>query len=189
LYTYMNIFRTIVHQTLLDKGNADQIENEGPFPVQDVKNSYLGGGYYFWDNHIELAHWWGKVHCANKYVICQGDLEVTEDLFFDLLGSREQQLYFKDVISKLPGAEHMPIGSVIELLKELEGKPNKKGIFPFKVIRAMDVKNNSFKQNVIPFAKKKVGEMTLAPQIIVCLIEKNNLHLRSYKIIHPDKYI
>jgi hypothetical protein len=38
----MSEFETIVHQTLLDKDNADYIEDNAPFAVENVDQAYLG---------------------------------------------------------------------------------------------------------------------------------------------------
>lgn len=184
------MFITIVHQTLQDRENADYVENNGPFAVENIEQSYLGAGYYFWDDHIELAHWWGTNRIKSDYVICEGKLEVKKELFLDLVGSRQDQKYFKAIIEKLGAlAKNMAIGKIIEFLKNLETQPNKKGIFPFKVIRAMDVANNSFNQQYKHFAEGRNGKSSITPQMIICLIEKNKLVLPTYKIIYPDKYL
>ncbi|MDB5153045.1 MAG: hypothetical protein JWR54_1796 [Mucilaginibacter sp.] len=185
----MSAFETIVHQTLQDLDNPNHIEDNGPFHVENIDQAFLGSGYYFWDDHIELAHYWGEVHCGRKYVICAGELSVEKELFFDLVGNRKDMIYFKDIISRIPELENMPIGKIIEFLKDLNSRPNKRGIFPFKVLRAIISSVTAFKQDIKSFASKRQGNMTLTPQIMICLVEKNNLHLQSYKIIYPDKYI
>lgn len=189
----MNVFKTIVHQTLRDNDNPDYVEDHGPFPVKDVKNAYLGSGYYFWDDHIELAHWWGEIRCENNYIICQGVLNVEKELFCDLVGCRQDMIFLKNVIARIPELHTMALGSVIEFLKELDSRPNKKGIFPFKVIRAIDTSENSFESKYehdkLYFSVKRKGFTTFAPQIMICLVEKNKLHLNSYKVIHPNKYV
>lgn len=182
------MFQTIVHQTLRDDNNADHIENNGPFSVEDIEQSYLGSGYYFWDDHIELAHWWGQKRIKGRYVICQGELKISKELFFDLVGCRQDQKHFKDVIERF-GFQNKSIGTVIELLKNVEKKPNFKGIFPYKVIRAMDVSDGSYAQEYKKFVSSKKGRANLTPQMIICLIEKNKVVLPTYKIIHPEEYI
>ena len=181
------MFQTVVHQTLEDRGNPENIENHGPFPVLNVKNSYLGAGYYFWDDHIELAHWWGKYYVKKDYVICEGKLSVEKDKFLDLVGSRQDQKYFSFMIEKL-GMQNESIGTIIESLKEMDMKPNFKGVFPYKVIRAMDVtsKSTSVEKS---FASGKKGMANLAPQIMICLIKKNKVILPEYKIVFPEDYL
>ena len=98
-------------------------------------------------------------------------------------------IYFKECISKIPALENMAIGKIIEFLKDLNSRPNKKGIFPFNVIRGIMSNTTGYKQTYKDFASKRTGNMTLTPQIMICLVEKNNLHLQSFKIIHPEKYV
>ena len=182
------MLQTISHQTLEDRDNADHIEDYGPFPVGNVDQSYLGYGYYFWDDHIELAHWWGKVHCAGNYVICQGDFDVPSEIYYDLVGNRRDQINFSELISEL-NLDKLPLGQIIEVLKDLESKPNTKGIFPYQVIRAVDKHENTYKQEIYKFADNREGETTLSPMIVICLVKKNPLLLHSYKIIYPEEYV
>ncbi len=183
------MFTTIVHQTLEDRDNADHVEEQGPFAVDDIKHSYLGSGYYFWDDHIELAEWWGECRINGNYIICEGDLKVPKEQFFDLVGCRKDQIYFLEVIKKL-NLGKLKIGAIIELLKDLERRPNKKGIFPFKVIRAVDIYTRSkYNQEIMKFAEKRNGLANLSPMMIICLIKKNKVLLPTYRIIYPDKYV
>lgn len=55
---------------------------------------FLGEGYYFWDNNIGRAHRWGKNHCNNRYLILEGDFVLSGDSFLDLVGSREDLMFF-----------------------------------------------------------------------------------------------
>lgn len=181
------MFNTIVHQTLQNKENADEVERDGPYPVEDYKNAYLGYGYYFWDDHFEIAQWWGMVHCSDNYFICEGELNVDFDSFFDLVGSRKNQKFIREAANDL-GLSDSPLGKLIEILKDLEKRPDYKGIFPYKVIRAVDETLGSYNQDFIKFVEGKKGKTSLSPQIIICLIEKNARFLRSYKVIYPENY-
>jgi hypothetical protein len=185
----MSYFETIVHQTLVDNEDPDRIEAEGPYAASDIANSYLGSGYYFWDDHIELAHWWGEKHVKGDYVICEGELTVDKSLFFDLVGCRQDMIYFKDIISRMPQLRNLEIGKIIEILKEMSKNPNKSELFPFKVIRAVVKSKTSYTEEVVDFAKNKPGKMTLTPQIFICLVEKNKLHLQAFKVVYPSKYL
>jgi len=51
------IFTKVVPKTLLDDDNPNYIGEYGPFPGEGNKKLYLDGGAYYWDEHIELAHW------------------------------------------------------------------------------------------------------------------------------------
>ncbi|MDQ3395305.1 MAG: hypothetical protein M3512_14505 [Bacteroidota bacterium] len=175
---------TLGHQTLEDRDNADYIENNGPFKCT-MKEAFLGEGYYFWENNIDLAHIWGRVRYNGNYVICDAKLNVDELIFLDLLGNRNHQIYFQTIIQKL-GLKGRPIGKIIEFLKELEKRPDKKGIFPFKIIRAVDSSKNV--KDRLKFSDKRESYLNINPVIIICLVEKNNLVLQAFKIIYPEAY-
>jgi hypothetical protein len=181
------VFKTIVHQTLSNRENPEYIENNGPFKISDIKTSYLGEGYYFWDNHIELAHWWGTAHCNNNYIICEAKFEIEESDFCDLVGSRQDQIYFKQIINML-GFHGKTIGSIIELLKGLNLEPKTKGIFPYKAIRGVEYQTNKYNQFFYYYAQNKPGKIPLNPRIIICLITKNPTILKNYKIIFPENF-
>lgn len=182
------VFKTTVHQTLKDKNNPDYIEDHGPFPGENIGKLYLGQGTYFWDDHIDLAHWWGKAHIGGEYIICQADLEVEDTSFFDLVGCRQDMIYLRRMISDL-SIGHLKLGMVIEFLKDLQKYPNNNGIFPFKVIRAVDVSNTTYNKEWIYFAENKKGETSLTPVYLICLIAESNVILSSYKIVYPEKYV
>jgi len=174
------MFETIVHQTLQNKNNNKEVETNGPYPTSDIKNSFLGSGYYFWDNHIELAKFWGRIRCNNNYIVCEGELKVDKNDFLDLVGSRNDQIHFLKLVSTL-NMQNQSIGKTIEALKALEKE--EKGIFPYKAIRVMDsLPKKKFPQKQLKFSNKE-NYSILAPMYIICLLEKNKLILPSIKVI------
>ena len=56
----MEITEYILFQTLVDRGNYLECEENGPYPC-NWENSWIGEGYYYWYHHLELAIWWGNV--------------------------------------------------------------------------------------------------------------------------------
>lgn len=182
------MFETTLHQTLQDRDNADDVERDGPFRVRDIKRAYLGNGYYFWDDHFDLAHWWGEKHCNNEYIICQADFAIERDDFCDLVGSRRDQNYIAECFETF-NAHHLNLAQLIEMLKEFEKQPHTKGSFPYKAIRAVEIQENSFEEMIVRFAPDRPGITSLTPRIIVCLINKEPTILTNFKIIYPDKYV
>ena len=177
------MFETIVHQTLQNKNNNAEVEANGPYPTTDLKNSFLGRGYYFWDNHIELAKFWGKIRCNNKFIICEGELKIEKKDFLDLVGSRSDQIHFLNLVSTL-NMKKQSIGKTIEALKALEKE--EKGIFPYKAIRVMDnLQKRKFPQTQYKFSSKE-NYSILAPMYIICLLDKNKLILPTFKVIFSN---
>ena len=59
----------ILYQTLEDKGNYLDNENEGPYPCA-WENTWLGRGFYYWYHHMIVGKWWGKQRYGEgNYVI------------------------------------------------------------------------------------------------------------------------
>jgi len=71
---------TIGHQTIEDQNNVDEVEKNGP--IKAVFKPYLGDGYYYWDNNIKAAHWWGSNNYGGNYMICESKLELKRPGFF-----------------------------------------------------------------------------------------------------------
>jgi hypothetical protein len=183
----ITVFTTRVHQTLDDKENADYVEKHGPFPANPDGGLYLGTGTYFWDDHLELAHWWGDVHLDGKYMICEADLNVKKTMFCDLVGSRQDMQHLKQMIDEL-NISHLRLGAIIEVLKTVEKKRGKGDVFPFLVIRAVDDSPTSFEREEIYFAEEKKGYTSLTPVYLICLIAKSSLFLSSYRVVYPEFY-
>ncbi len=183
------MFETIVHHTVQDLHNPQYVEDNAPFKmVNKGKGTYLGQGYYFWDNHFELACWWGEVHCNNKYMVCEANFEIPNSDFCDLVGSRADQMYFQECIEMLK-AEVNTMGAIIDLLIALEQRPERKGIFSYKAIRAVDIYKGAFPQHLVNFNTGKDGITLLNPKFIVCLFKKDAQILKNFKIIYPDNYL
>ena len=176
------MFKTIAHQTLENRKNNEYVEANGPFAVENIKKSFLGAGYYFWDNHIELAKFWGESHCNNNYIICESQMNINKNDFLDLVGSREDQIHFLELIKTLK-MQDQPFGNIISSLKDLEKEKN--GIFPYKAIRAVDnLPKKRFAQSAFKFSDKE-NYSILSPMYIICLFEINELILPTYKVIYP----
>lgn len=185
------MFKTIGHHTISDTKNPDKIEASGPFKAEG--RPYLGEGYYFWDNHIELAHWWGYEHYSNSYMICESKIEASQEDFFDLVGSREDQIYLIHVREKF-NLGSRPLGAIIDFLRELAAHDEtKRKVFPFNVVRAMDVYHRSkfdLKRIILSMRSgTPLGITNLAPKMFICIFKKNNPPLRTFKVIYPESYV
>lgn len=181
--------RILGHHTVEDRDNADTVENEGGFKCTS-KEAFLGIGYYFWDNHIEYAHHWGNVRYPHGYMICESSMEFSEDLFLDLVGSRDDQIFLQEVWERLQAKHNCkswPIGRFIELLKELNETNEYRDIFTQKIIRAVNNSVSLFR-NDVSFSTKAPGRTNLSPIYIVCIIEKKPIIFHTFRIVYPDFY-
>ena len=181
--------QTVAHHTCNKEGERAYVEVNSPFLSDYIpdknKLQFLGAGYYFWDDNIEMAHNWGRWHYKNSYFIIECNLHMPQGLFLDLVGNRSHLRYFSNLMSKFEekgfAREKWTIGAFIEYLKSLERKDP--GIFPFKVIRALDLSPKDKELSRFYFVPGKNNYMNIDPRLVICLIEKNSLILRSKTIV------
>jgi hypothetical protein len=178
-------------QTLVDRNNPDDIEEFGPFKCTK-NNAWLGHGYYFWDSHIELAHWWGKNSYGKNYIICRASAYLDKTCW-DLHGNGIHRNDFKEICEEIidrgiSTKDRLLVAHVIEYLK-------KNNLFFYKAIRALGVngvsqvmadKHMVYRLN---FAAKSHVYLDLLPAVQVCLIEKSALSLQNYLIVYPEEYV
>ncbi len=188
---------TIGHHTCLNTEDVDKIEQEGPFKAthdsKTGKYQFLGTGYYFWDNNIEAAKFWGETHYKGNYLVFKADLIIPKEKFLDLVGSRENMIYLQELMvrfkSQNKNSEHWELGKFIEFMKEVANKPGFKNVFPYTVFRAID--NNAVikKEYKYLFVAGKHSYINLNPRLIICLVEKSSLVLKNFCVVYPEKYI
>lgn len=172
------------YHTLEDRDNADEVEINGPF-ICTRNNAWLSDGYYFWDSDLELAHEWGRVGYQlrrKQYLICQGEI-LNDDFIFDLVGSVLHQKTFIAMMDLL--LEQLPNGvepRMVDVLDFLRSN----GAFPFNAIRAAD---KHLKSREVSFGGKRGEYAILNQRTQICLLNKKNLILPSFRIIFPLKYV
>ncbi|MBF1311941.1 MAG: hypothetical protein HXN06_02310 [Porphyromonadaceae bacterium] len=79
----------------------------------------LGWGYYFWDSLIHAAHWWGRTHYRDNYIICQSFYDAHSDRYFDLVGDLTHREMLRECADELRKRkqEDFSLAEVLELLK------------------------------------------------------------------------
>lgn len=182
---------TIGHHTVQNLGNFKQLEQNGPILAEynpvNKKLPFLGKGYYFWDYNYEMALYWGKQRYNGKCYIFEGELSVQDNLFLDLVGRRQDMELFKrlmDRFKKFNNNNDWPIGKFIEFMKNLNAQQKYNGIFPYKIIRAIDSSAKNMTKHY--FSEGKKNWIELNPRMVICLIEKNNLNLTSFKLVYKN---
>lgn len=180
-----------LYQTLEDRENPDKIEAEGPFICRST-GAWLGDGYYFWDTHIELGHWWGKTNYSVRgYVVCRA-FAILDNSCWDLHGNGNHRLQFENVCKQMVDEgiakpESLLVPNVIAFLKKKK--------FPFKAIRALgmgSISSNQTEDSIvyrIKFKENKYSYLDLHPPVQLCLIEKKALSIKEYLIVFPQNYV
>lgn len=175
-------------QTLEDRNNPEEVELDGPFECTRT-DAWLGRGYYFWDTHIELAHWWGNKGYRTKYIICRADGRLDENCW-DLHGNGAHRLEFEEICKELISKRIFEESRLIvpKLIMYLK----KNNIFVYSSIRALGsgggIADPLLKYR-IKFKNYDKTFLDLRPPVQICLLEKQALSLSGYSIVYPEHYI
>ena len=166
--------QTIGHHTCSKDNGEQYVVMHAPFmsPYQPVtkKLPFLGAGYYFWDDNLEMAKFWGDRHYHGKYFILKSDLQIPVDTFLDLVGNRQDMLHIKNLLGKMKeygfDRPNWTLGASIEAMKKINSKiPD---FFPFEVIRAVD--NSALDDDKVFFTAGKPNYTNLNPRIVICFL-------------------
>lgn len=175
--------KIIGHHTCRKEGTIEEIEENGPFLSTHIENNpqehkFLGTGYYFWDNNINMAHAHGQKNYKRRYYIFEASLHVDEDNFLDLAGNRIDMLNFQEIMTKFhqndERTKDWTLAHFIEFLKI-------KGIFPYRAIRAVDTSIDA--KEVIKFVLDRRNYINLNPIFLICLLDKQKDLIHAFKHI------
>lgn len=132
-----------------------------------------------------MAKDWGNSHYNGHYCILEAIIKVADSIFFDLVGSRKHLNMLKTLQNKFAeynfSRDNWELGTFIEFLKDRENEDKYKGIFPYKVIRAVDIKPKS--RWILKFVKGKKNFTNLDPRYIICIINLENVTLAEKKLL------
>lgn len=181
--------------TCLKEGGKDFVLKNAPFLGEHKPNhpdnakrklQFLGQGYYYWDNHIEMAKIWGRTHYRNSFYILSCQIDISHKKCFDLVGNRSHQIYLTETMNRLNkrGFEtnHWEISKCLEYLKKLALSDI--NVFPYENIRALDyLPPEELQQIEYYFVTNNQHYTILNPKIAICVIDKESLPLQSQKII------
>lgn len=180
---------TTAQHTCLNIGTDEDLLKNSPFigihnPIED-KHQFLGTGYYFWDDNIEMARIWGKKHCNNSYVIIETEIDINQDKCFDLVGNRKHMKALLSIVNhlKLYGyhKEKWVISQCIEFLKDKE--LNELFEFNYECVRAIDyVKPREYNPQKYLFVKNTDHYTILNPKIAICIIDRKYVPLQPKTI-------
>lgn len=69
-------------------------------PIYSERDTWLGQGFYFWEHHVENAHYWGRKHYSGRYHIYESSYRNTER-GLDLVDNYEDRERLIALIQKL----------------------------------------------------------------------------------------
>ena len=174
---------SVVYQTLEDRENADAVEEHGPY-ISKIESAWLGRGYYFWDFHIELGHWWGRLrYKENNYMICKAFCDVNPDRCWDLHNEGSHREEFIKALrlltdSKIAGGKDITVAQVIEYAKN-------NGFFNHEAIRVQGINSATEELQSIDVGarlifnkKNQAVYYDIYPAIQICLLKNTSLSLK-----------
>jgi hypothetical protein len=192
----MSNILVFTYQHTCKRGSTAYILKNSPFrsPVTKTRNGkfsipFLGAGHYLWEENIDAATRWGRVHYNNIYSIIEYvDLEIPDAQLLDFKNRRDTQFFEEvvvDYVNKCPERKNWALGQWLEFFKKLNrlGKLN----FPFNYIRAEENlpnenENNARKKKIL-FSNDQAYYTYTSPLFIMCIIDKKNLKFRSETVI------
>ncbi|UWY29373.1 hypothetical protein N4T20_05410 [Flavobacterium sp. TR2] len=183
-----------VYQTLKNKDNPEEVEMHGPYKC-NWSNSWLGEGYYFWEKFLNSAHWWGEVHCANNYFICEANCIKTDENCFDLVGDTEHMDIFSNAIDIMKAEGIMDKKTTVpRVLKYLKDDLK---LFKYEATRAVGYtsigRNKSakyIKRMLFEPTKRDKADQFIdyKPPIQICFYKQTSMGLNGYSIVFPLEY-
>jgi len=173
-----------VQHTCENKGGMDFALENAPFhseyDVNKNKKPFLGAGFYFWEFNIDYAKTWGKRHYKNSYFIIESQIKISNEenhsYYLDLAGNREHLISFVNLLKEFElidskGAEGIDLCTIISYLRDTFPEE----AFPFKVIRAVDYRNDNTSGIKIAFNDKEESYTILNPRIIISFRNKEDI--------------
>lgn len=194
------MIKTIGHHTIEKTGEAvaerlsvgpvfstvlDRAGNSKPKPP------FAGDGYYFWEDNIEAADWWGLVHYRRRgkdYRVFKIDLELSYEtgVFLDLIGNRQHIEFMAELIRKtkqnIPCTDWKFHQFIAYFRKTAERNPR---LFPYKMMRFNDAKLNPKIQEPLTLTESESSSkfLLLNPFYIVCVFELSELNLATFAFV------
>lgn len=167
----------IGYHTLEDRGNPNEILKEGPQLCYRT-DTWFGHGYYFWDTEINWAHEWRRP----PYMIFAANIIIDENTF-DLLGNVQHCKDFEDwakLLNDKLKKLNKPNANTPEIIQYMKQRAS----FPYNSIRGYDEP----RPKKYFFRNRSNENFSLNKRVQICLIDKTNLLLQTFTIVHPEKY-
>jgi len=171
-----------LNHTCSKKGGKSHVEQNAPFiseyKPKENKKPFLGEGYYFWEYNLDFAKIWGKKHYQNYFYVleCIVDISCDDSFYLDLVGNRKHLVGFVELLWEFKliheeGTKGIDLCYIIDYLRNRCPEE----AFPFKIIRAVDNKNQEKAGIKISFNDKLSNFTILNPKIIFSFKNKKEI--------------
>lgn len=152
---------------------------------KDKIQPFVGEGYYFWDDNIEAARWWGDKHYKGRYRVFTIEFRLNYDsgVFLDLVGNRAHLILIGSMINKLKmrlDCEGWKLNQFLDYFrKNDEQKP---GVFPYRVVRFNDNSAKVYDMGFLALSQYH-HRIALNPFYAVCVYNRADLDMSSFKFL------
>lgn len=180
-----------LYQTLRYLDNNEIVLKEGPYKcVRD--NAWLGHGYYFWEDSLRPAKYWGEKFHDSKYIVLKGECHIDEDNCFHIYGSVKHNEFLEEAIKQIKELDELKsqvtIPHVIHYLQSC-------GQFPFYASRAETSKafdknayltEDDFKEEVIFNNRLTASTVQLHIVIQLCIYDLEKIGFKTIEIAYEN---
>ena len=166
------------------------IKSTSLFPngTRKPKQPFAGDGYYFWEDNLDAADWWGITQYENRgkeYRIFKINFifDYSNGTFLDLVGSRQHLKFIASLIEKTKKnikCSDWKFHNFIEYFKFLASTNPQ--MFPYKMVRFNDASTKKEEQKPISLNDYN-NKILMNPFFIVCVFKSEDLNLQSYEFI------
>lgn len=171
-----------VYQTLENRNNSDEVLNHGPYDCTKA-NAWLHSGYYFWEEFIDPAHYWGVKWNRNRYIITKGQCLILEEDLFDLVGNMHHIKEFKETYEYMLNElkivdDNTTVAHVIDYLKREE-------VFDYIASRANTTEafRNNYKIFDLKFSTAHSTSLIMNPAVQICIYDLERAYFDNFEII------
>lgn len=180
-----------LYQTLRYLDNNDIVLKEGPYKcVKD--NAWLGHGYYFWEDSLKPAKYWGEKFHDNKYIVFKGTCNIDEENCFHLYGSVKHMELLEEAIKKILELgelySNVTVPHIINFLQMC-------GQFPFYASKAETssafdksayLTEDDFKEDVIFNKRLNISKVKLHLAVQVCIYDLEKIGFKTLEIAYEN---
>ena len=186
-------YKTVGHHTLMKTTESvSQRQKLGPvLSSVNQKSSrnkpFVGVGYYFWENNLEAAEWWGEKRYLSNGHSCRifrmdFELNYDDNLFFDMVGNINHLKALKRMIDKVKinviDSYNWKLNNFIAYFKDLNESGNI-NTFPYQIIRFADHSTFRLGSSSIQLTDNQ-NFTNISPFYIICVLNKELLNLGSF---------
>ena len=151
---------------------------------------FAGDGYYFWEDNIEAAEWWGDVHYKQRGKdsrVFKIDIDLKYDgSFLDLIGNRQHIKLIGQLIKKVKmnvDCSGWKFYQFIAYFKRIE--ESRPGVFSYKMIRFNDAKLNPKIHQPLALTglENTPNKILLNPFYIICVFDLHVLKKETFAFV------